>query len=101
MNRNYLSPLQALEIKLPNVVEFVVIIVFSSENVHAVTVLRVESDASRVANSRAWNFITCWVNLLPSFSLESEYEHIVGPLSEFEPTENNHTVVIVTFENAA
>ena len=85
MNSNYLGPLQALEIELPNVVELVIIIVFSSENVHAVTVLRVESDASRVANSRAWNFVACWVNLLPSFSLESEYEHIVGPLTEFNP----------------
>ena len=90
------SPLLGCKIVFPSILKFVIFIILTSKNVHAISVNLVDLDTCRMTSSWAWN--TIWLadswNLLPLVRFEFVSEDVISSLTKCETTENNHRVIM-------
>ena len=90
------GPLLSFEIEFPSILKFVIFIILSSENVHAISILGILLDTSRMTSSWAWN--TIWLadswNLLPRVRFKFISKDVINSLTKRETTKNNHRVII-------
>lgn len=84
-----LCPLVSVEVKQPYIIQLVVILIFSSEDHHVVTVLN-----RTVAGSRRRTCTAELVHLLPFIVIEVVPIDFLGSHSIYKSSENNHTSLI-------
>lgn len=89
-----LTPLETLEVELPYVIQFVILVIFASKNIHAIPVFIVCSDGCRVPNSFAWCYFGYWLNEFPFICVKIVPVNGVGARAKIETAKDNHGVIV-------
>lgn len=85
-----LGPGQSLEIELPSIIQLIVVIVFSAEDVHTVADYVVVHDDSGMAGPWSRHILAGMYDSSPGVGQKVVFEDLIGSLSKCETSENYH-----------
>ena len=85
-------PLESSHIQFPKIVQFLFIALFSSEDVHEVSIL-IRLQNCGVSSSWTWPWSFSEFDFFPSVSFKSIFEHLICPLPESETAKYPHGVL--------
>ena len=86
------SPFSQPEVKYPCITQFLVIVIFSTKNYHALILIFI-TNYCWMTSSRTWRLLTFIFYFFPCIWFKVVFENIISSLSKCKSSKNKHTFI--------